>query len=438
MTRVAVIGGGISGIATAFYLTQRNFEVDLYEAADRIGGRIGSEILDGRWLDFGGKNIGKKYRLFRDFVKQCGPLDYEYFGFNTSQIINNRVVRINKEGAKLFNTLRLIGLCGFDGIRKLSPLVLAILQNRQQGALDSDYFNRLAEQNDQLSLAGFLNEPCLSNIVRPVTVRMNGAEPDECYPGNFGSNLALVLDSYEQLKHGMHGMLDAFQGKAKVGSLRVLTGHSVTSISSDQMTDTISIGYMHGVTPATAVYDRVISALPATRLSVLLDESLPKVSALLRQVRYYPVVVALVKYSYDVFDKSQRAMVFDHSFPLSNAGAYGINDLNLVRYTFSGRVSRSVISANSDPEEVIALGEQIASPYFAIRGNIRESFAYRYLSEGLCAYSQLHHRLLRDIDKQLESFAGFAATGDYRRGASIEACFRAAGECVDTLFRGMY
>ena len=165
----------------------------------------------------------------------------------------------------------------------------------------------------------------------------------------------------------------------------------------------------------------------------MLNDVLPEASELLRQVKYYPVAVAIVKYRRDVFQKSLRAMVFDHSFPLSNAGAYGINDLNLVRYTFSGRASRSVISESSVPEEVIALGERIAGSYFTISDNTRESFAYRYITEGLCAYSPFHHRLLLEVDNKLKPFAGFGSTGDYRRGASIEACFRAAGECVDKL-----
>ena len=438
MTRVAVIGGGISGIASAFYLRQRNIPVDLYESEDRIGGRIGSEKLLGRWLDFGGKNVGKNYRLFRDFVRECGIYDYEYFGFNTSQIIDGRVVKINKEGAKLFNTLRFMSLCGFDGIRKLYPHVRAILKDRRQGVLNSEYFNMLAEKFDHVSLAGYLKEPCLRHVVRPVTVRMNGAEPDECYPGNFGSNLALIIDSYEQLKKGMHGMLDAFHSSAREGSLNIFNGHRVTSVSRDPVTGSFTISYLNNGVSSTAEYDKVISALPAIRLSVLLEELFPEASVLLRKVRYFPVAVAIVKYRKDVFQKSQRAMVFDHTFPLSNIGAYGINDLDLVRYTFSGRVSRSVISESSVPEDVVALGEKIAGPYFTIRDNMRESFAYRYISEGLCAYSPFHYRLLLDIDKRLELFTGFGATGDYRRGASIEACFRAAGECVDKVLGGAH
>ncbi|NTU57759.1 MAG: NAD(P)-binding protein [Chlorobiaceae bacterium] len=429
--RIAVIGGGISGIASAFYLRQRNCSVDLFESEEQIGGRIGSHKLLGRWVDFGGKNIGRHYRRFRDFARTCGDPDFEYFGFNTSQLINSRVIGISKEGAKSFNMLRMMSLCGLDGVLKLYPHVRAILKDREQGVLCSRYFREIAHKNDHLTLATYLKSRCVNQVIRPVTIRMNGAEPDECYPGNFGSNLALALDSYEQLKHGMHSLLHDFRTMGGPGSIRILEGHRVTSVSSDPDAGTVSIGYLHRGVPGVAAYDRVISALPALRLAQLLEQNIPEASALLRRISYYPVAVSIAKYSNEVFSKERRAMLFDQSHPLSNVGAYGINDLGLVRYTFSGRMSRSIISEDSSPEEVIDLGEKIAAPYFSINENRREGFVYRYLAEGLCAYSSRHHLLLEKIDRELEKISGFAATGDYRRGASIEACFSAAYESVD-------
>ncbi len=40
--------------------------------------------------------------------------------------------------------------------------------------------------------------------------RMNGAEPEEAYVGNLGSNLRMVLDTYDQLIHGMQPVLEQF------------------------------------------------------------------------------------------------------------------------------------------------------------------------------------------------------------------------------------
>lgn len=55
MKRCAILGGGISGLSTAYYLTKQSteIEVDLYEAESRLGGVIRSESVDGCILDAG-------------------------------------------------------------------------------------------------------------------------------------------------------------------------------------------------------------------------------------------------------------------------------------------------------------------------------------------------------------------------------------------------
>lgn len=432
---VAVIGGGISGIATAYYLRQRNIEVDLYEEESRIGGRIGSEPLLKRQVDFGGKNIGKHYRRFREFAQAFGNPGYEYFGLNTSQVINGTKVRISRDDSKLLNLIRIATIARPQGLAKLYHQAKAILDDRSQGFLGSDFFMKIAEHHDDKDLGRYFNRSCVDHIVRPMTIRMNGAEPDECYPGNFGSNLSLALDSYEQLNDGMHGLLVTFKARQGTGPIRIHEGHKVTRLGRETG-QRVHIEYTHDGNAGNAVYDHVISAIPAHRLAELLDETTPKAAAYLRKISYYPVAVAIVKYRSPVFTKKCRAMVFDHKSALSNAGAYGINDLDMVRYTFSGRVARATVSEFSAPEAVVGLGEETAAAHFNIQKNQRAAVAYRYMKEGLCAYSPRHHLLLASIDRELDTFPGLSATGDYRRGASIEACFNAAAECVDKLTRG--
>ena len=45
--RVVVVGGGITGLATARFLGQAGVAVTLLEAADRLGGKIRTLELDG-------------------------------------------------------------------------------------------------------------------------------------------------------------------------------------------------------------------------------------------------------------------------------------------------------------------------------------------------------------------------------------------------------
>src|SRR4051794_36022064 len=46
-----IVGGGVSGLAAAWDLRDR--DVVVLEASDRVGGRIRSELRDGVWLNFG-------------------------------------------------------------------------------------------------------------------------------------------------------------------------------------------------------------------------------------------------------------------------------------------------------------------------------------------------------------------------------------------------
>ena len=51
--RVAVIGGGISGLATAFLLKRKGVEVTVFEAADNVGGNVQTIEKDGYTIEQG-------------------------------------------------------------------------------------------------------------------------------------------------------------------------------------------------------------------------------------------------------------------------------------------------------------------------------------------------------------------------------------------------
>ncbi|MDR2408194.1 MAG: FAD-dependent oxidoreductase, partial [Bacteroidales bacterium] len=56
MKRIAIIGAGPMGLATAYYLTEKGFKPDLFECDDRVGGMSAS-------FDFNGLTIEKYYHF---------------------------------------------------------------------------------------------------------------------------------------------------------------------------------------------------------------------------------------------------------------------------------------------------------------------------------------------------------------------------------------
>lgn len=66
--KVAVIGAGLAGLTAAYRLYQKGFDVEVFEARSRVGGRVFSANIHNHTLELGGQNItdgGNAENLFR-------------------------------------------------------------------------------------------------------------------------------------------------------------------------------------------------------------------------------------------------------------------------------------------------------------------------------------------------------------------------------------
>jgi oxygen-dependent protoporphyrinogen oxidase len=138
----------------------------------------------------------------------------------------------------------------------------------------------------------------------------------------------------------------------------------------------------------------------------------------------------LAEYDRPVFGEQVRARVFPADSPLSNAGAYGLNDRHIVRYTFSGRAYRT---ADLDETGLLDLAEALLAKQIDLDSVTRVRAVSRSWIHAYCGYSPLHSKTIQRLDRALQYIDGIALTGDYLRGVSIEGCFRAAFERTDSL-----
>ncbi|MBB5063286.1 NAD(P)/FAD-dependent oxidoreductase [Granulicella mallensis] len=111
--RIVVIGAGPGGLATAMLLARRGFKVQVFEKADRIGGR-NAEVVLGRYrFDLGPTFLMMKYildELFEesghatDHYLDCRPLDpmYRLYFPNKSMLVRSRPEDMRREIEKAF------------------------------------------------------------------------------------------------------------------------------------------------------------------------------------------------------------------------------------------------------------------------------------------------------------------------------------------------
>lgn len=427
--RYGIVGGGLSGLAAAWYLQRRGAETHIFERESALGGRAGSGLLGERLVTLGGKNIGRSYTRFRAFSRSLGEHPYEHFGINSSRVLDGRLHSLDS-AARARALRQLWGIPPRD-LARLGRLMLSVRRDPSARRLSADTSRRLARRYRDQSVEGAFGLRLRELLLRPLTVRVSAAEPDEVPMANVLPYVGMILDSYEQLRDGMHEVVAAAAARSRV---------SLGSEARGLLLERERVCGLRLASPSgeseSERFDGVILATHAHAAARTVEGTVPRLAALLDEVRYFPVIVLLAEYERPVFTAGVRAIVFDAGEPLSNAGAYGLNDLNLVRYTFSGRGARSLAAGEPDAEMLAGIAEAALAPFAAVAGNRRRALLARRMSPGLCAYHARQAAFLRAVADPATRLPGLTLTGDYLRGCSIEACFAAAEEAVAAIGSG--
>jgi oxygen-dependent protoporphyrinogen oxidase len=421
--RYAIVGGGVSGLATAWYLQGRGAETHIFESERTLGGRTLSGALGDRLVTLGGKNIGRSYTRFRAFTSSVGEHSYEYFGINSSRVIDGRMVTFDsKDRAGMIRNLS--GISGRD-VARLIPLALSLKRDSNARYLSAESCRGLEQRYGAETVQDVFSQRLRELLMRSLTVRVSAAEPDEVPIANVLPYVGMVTDSYDQLADGMHGVVAAAARRSDVSLEAPVTG----LITEQGRVCGVQVGDAHG-RPSGERFDGVVIATHAHAAGRLLSSTAPLAASLLGEVRYFPLIVLLAEYERPVFNSRVRAVVFGPEDALSNAGAYGTGDLNVVRYTFSGRRARELTDQEPDAERLAAMAERALAAHADLDGNGRRAMiAHRFLP-GLCAYHTDQAGFLERLASEEAQIAGVHLTGDYLRGCSIEACFAAAEQSV--------
>ncbi|WP_158674674.1 protoporphyrinogen/coproporphyrinogen oxidase [Streptomyces hoynatensis] len=426
--RVAVVGSGISGLTAALRLERAGFEVDLIESGDVLGGRMGAAHLGDRPVMLGGKNIGHKYDAFRGFLGALGSYEWQPFGINASMMKEGEVLTLDStKRNRSINNIRRMGAP--RDLAKLLNLVAHIRLEESNKFLGSTYFSKLGSRRDHQPLSAWFGRTLTNTLLRPMTVRMNGAEPDEVYLGNFNTNLALLLDTYDQLTHSIQPALDAMANRVNA---RLHTKAEGLVISGGRVTG-LKLSEKGGPAEEES-YDGVVIATPAYATAEIVASELPGLGKRLKDARYFPSSVVVVEYDRPVFTPEVRALAMHDGGPCSNAGSYGMEDRHIVRYTFSGRNGRtgkdgqSLTTAPEQLEEWVGEAEERLTRYLSASRAKRVNSVSRAWDAAYCAYSPFHSEFLTEVRAAVASVPGLELSGDYLWGVSLEACARSGNE----------
>jgi oxygen-dependent protoporphyrinogen oxidase len=424
--RVAVVGGGVSGLAAAFHLARCGCSVELIERDSDLGGRLGPGMLGERAVMLGGKNIGRRYTSLRGFIGAFGHHPFEAFGINASRV-EHGTVRTLDSTRRARTARNALGVGSPRDLLRLAGIAARVHRDPANRFLDSPLSAALGARYDRAPVSAHFGEKLTRNLLRPMGIRSNGAEPDELYLGNFPTNLGLLMDTYDQLQHGIQPVLEAFA--RRVPTRLETLAHSV--MFEDGRVSGLSVTEAQARERERA-YDGVVVATTARAAAQLVRDLHAPLAGELEHVSYFAGAVALVEYDRPVFNAEVRALALDDG-PCSNAGSYGINDRHIVRYTFSGREARQSLAAPELRETWIDQAEQRLREHIPIAGAQRVHSVSRNWSTAYCGYVPEHARFLARVRASLAELPGLTLAGDYLLGSSLEACFRSGTDAAVAL-----
>ena len=207
----AVIGAGLSGLTAAYRLQQGGFQVTVFEASDRAGGRVRTDEVDGYLLDTGATGLAESYTAYFELAAEFGIRDdlvpaSPYIGiYRDGRVHMLRLDKLVSTGLRLklispWSKLRAARL-GFDVARAKLAGRLDYADMRKAAPLDVESAKQYAARALNRELGEYLCEP----VVRMMLI----SDSEEVSVVELFSGLANIFASKIYALRGGQGRLPA-------------------------------------------------------------------------------------------------------------------------------------------------------------------------------------------------------------------------------------
>jgi oxygen-dependent protoporphyrinogen oxidase len=434
-SKVIIIGGGISGLSAAYYLSKAGMRATLVEKDSRLGGVICTDNMYGCVIEGGpdGFMAAKPWAL--ELIRELGLGD-QVIGSND----HSRVTYILKRG-------HLVPMP--DGLMmmvptKIMPLVgTRLLSWGCKIRMGLEFFRRPSGKREDRSVYEFLmdhyGEEAIDYLAEPLLAGVYGGDPRELSVNSVLTRFVELETKYGSLSRGVLAApkpKGSGSGGSFLNTLKNGLGELIERLkpSADVMQGTVQAlertgsGYRLKIDGGWAEADQVIIATPAYHAAKLVQPLQPRLASLLDQTPYTSSVTLALGYRKDTFDHPIKG----HGFLVPKRERKYLMGCTWVNNKFDHRA----------PDEVVllrcfmsgnALGESDESLVTIARGELRrimglqaEPFFYRASRwpSSMAQYTVGHEKRVAEIEGLNAELPGLHLIGNAFKGIGIPDCIR--------------
>jgi protoporphyrinogen/coproporphyrinogen III oxidase len=456
MIRIAIIGGGISGLTAAFTLEDHRragaVEYTLYESSPHLGGVLRTEHVDGCIVEAGPDSFITEKSWAADLCRTLGLGD-QLIGSNDADRKTYILVRgqlIPMPDGLMFLVPTKILPTGFSPLFSWSTKVRMaqelLLQPR--AAPTDESVASLVERHYGAEMVDRLADPLLSGIyggdaaslsVRAVLPRF--AEMERTHGSLGRATLAArkkmpptanktAVPLFTSLKNGMQQLVETLVPRLNASSL--VTNASAQSIHLEAGGWTVSAGL------ESDHFDALILALPTHAAAHLLATSSPELSAELAAVGYSSSITVGLGYGRDVrqslppgfgflVPRSEGKGLLAATFVHNKFPHRAPEDRALLRCFFAGSNAEHIWQQPDDA--IIAVVRNELRQILGLRAEPLFACVYKWKC-AMAQYGVGHLERLDRIERLRHKLPKLALAGNGYRGIGVPDCIRSGQEAA--------
>jgi oxygen-dependent protoporphyrinogen oxidase len=468
MKRIAIIGGGISGLSAAHSIEEKrqsgaSVEYVLFESSPRLGGVMVTDHVDGCLVEAGPDSFLTEKPWASDLCRKIGLGD-QLIGSNDAKrktyIVKKNKLRVMPDGLM------------FMVPTKIMPTVLSPLFSlRTKLRMAREWFHpphkpeedetvaEMVERHYGAEMVELLADPLLSGVyggeasdlsVRAVLPRFADME------SKHGSLGRAMLDArklarkkkgasanapahplFTSLREGMQRMVDALVARLDANALKTST--LVQSAIPQDNAWTVSAGYQSDQ------FDAVIVATPAHVAADVLQAADADLARELGEIQYSSSVTVALGYDGRVrrslppgfgflVPRSERRHMLAATFVHNKFPHRAPEDRALLRCFLGGARDEQIL--DSSEEEILAIVRAELRQIIRLDAKPLFTRVYKWKS-AMAQYSVGHLERLQRIESLRQQLPGLALAGNGYNGIGVPDCVRSGVEAAGKILAEM-
>jgi oxygen-dependent protoporphyrinogen oxidase len=460
MIRIAIIGGGISGLAAAFALEEQrragaNVDYVLYESSPQLGGVLRTEHVDGCVVEAGPDSFITEKPWAADLCRALGLGD-QLIGSNDADrktyILTRGRLVVMPDGLMFMVPTKILPT-GFSPLFSWKTKVrMAQELFHPPGAVDHDEsVAAFVERHYGAEMVDRVADPLLSGVyggeaanlsVRAVLPRF--AEMERTH-GSLGRAMLAARKKmsagpkkpapplFTSLKNGMQHMAQTLASQLTASSL--LTNAPVQAVQPQAAGWVVSAGLQSDQ------FDGVIVALPALAAAEVLRMASPGLSAELAGVQYSSSITVGLGYDREVrqslppgfgflVPRSEGRRLLAATFVHNKFPHRAPEDRALLRCFFAGINAENVWPLADD--RIVGIVREELRKILGLRAEPLFARVYKWKS-AMAQYGVGHLDRLDRIERLRQQLPGLALAGNGYRGIGVPDCVRSGRDAVKQL-----